>query len=114
LQYTFGAFNILVLIKFAGHMGQPACYSINGDGFVVDAPPGANGPTSDDIEDFKLRCPFDYNGFQQVVYMYTAAAGTLGLLCLINIPLAALDEKRRKAKEGKTVSAMMGELGSLR
>jgi hypothetical protein len=93
-QYTFYAFNTLVQIKFAALPGQPRCYTLNAAGFVVNAPPGPGGPVHDDMDDYKLRCPADYNGFGQLTYLLAAACGTLGLLCIANIPLAALDAKR--------------------
>ena len=92
--YTYYAFNTLVFIKFAGHPHQPRCYTLNAGGFVVNAPPGPGGPMNDDMYDHKLRCPADYNGFGQLTYLLAAACGTLGLLCIANIPLAALDAKR--------------------
>lgn len=93
--YTFYAFNLLVMMKFAGLTPQAGdCYSVDPSGAMINAPNDAT------LYGHKLRCPQDYNAFAQITFLAAAAAGSMGLLCLANLPMAAARERRSHLKRG--------------
>ena len=85
--YTYYAFNVLVFIKFAGHDTQPDCYTVDESGKLKSLPGRANWG-------FRLRCPQEYNGFAQFTFLLSSAGITLFILCIANIPIAAITKRR--------------------